>query len=78
MRTVKIHEAKTHFSALISDVQSGEEIIIARGDKPVAKLVRIDEPPKGKRVLGRDAGQPFYIADDFDEYVPEGWEEYVE
>lgn len=76
MRTVKIHEAKTHFSALIADVQGGEEIIIARGDKPVAKLTPI-EPRKGKRVLGRDAGQPFYIADDFDEYVPEGWEEYV-
>lgn len=76
MRTVKIHEAKTHFSALIADVQGGEEIIIARGDKPVAKLTRI-EPREGKRVLGYDEGLPFYIADDFDEYVPEEWREYT-
>ena len=75
MRTVKIHEAKTHFSALIADVQDGEEIIIARGDKPVAKLTRI-ETREGKRVLGYDQGLPFYIADDFDEYVPEEWREY--
>lgn len=76
MRTVKIHEAKTHFSALIADVQGGEEIIIARGDKPVAKLVPLDIP-EGKRVLGYDQGLPFYIADDFDEYVPEEWKEYL-
>jgi prevent-host-death family protein len=77
MRTVKIHEAKTHFSALIADVQEGEEIIIARGDKPVAKLVPLEESPTGKRVLGYDEGLPFYIADDFDEYVPEEWKEYM-
>jgi len=77
MRTVKIHEAKTHFSALIHDVQAGEEIVISRGDEPVARLLPM-EPRDGKRVLGYDEGLPFYIADDFDEYLPEEWKEYVD
>jgi len=77
MRTVKIHEAKTHFSALIHDVQAGEEIVISRGDEPVARLLPM-EPREAKRVLGYDEGLPFYIADDFDEYLPEEWKEYVE
>ena len=38
METVKIHEAKTTLSKLIARVEAGEEIVIARGDKPVAKL----------------------------------------
>ena len=77
MRTVKIHEAKTHFSALIHDVQAGEEIIISRGDEPVARLVPI-EAREGKRVLGQFEGQPFFIADDFDESLPEEWREYTQ
>ncbi|HVS45719.1 MAG TPA: type II toxin-antitoxin system Phd/YefM family antitoxin [Verrucomicrobiae bacterium] len=77
MRTIKIHDAKTHFSALIHDVQGGEEILIARGDTLVAKLVPI-ESREGKRVLGYYDGQPVYIADDFDEYLPEEWREYTE
>ena len=77
MRTVRIHEAKTHFSALIHDVQAGEEILIARGDELVAKLVPIAKP-EGKRVLGYDVGKPFTIADDFDEFLPDEWREYAE
>ncbi len=76
MKTVKIHEAKTHFSALIAQVQGGEEIVIARGDRPVARLSRI-EPHEGKRLLGYDEGLPFSIADDFDDDIPEGWEPYA-
>lgn len=51
MTTVKIHEAKTNLSKLIARVEAGEEITIARGDKPVAKLGPIDklESKKGKR-----------------------------
>ena len=39
VKTVNIHEAKTHLSRLVRRVQSGEEIVIARGGKPVARLV---------------------------------------
>lgn len=42
--TVKVHDAKTRLSALLAEVEQGAEIIIARGDKPVAKLVPVDEP----------------------------------
>jgi prevent-host-death family protein len=39
--TVKIGEAKTHLSDLLSKVEAGEEVIIARGNDPIAKLTRI-------------------------------------
>lgn len=42
-RTVKVAEAKTHLSELLVSVEAGEEIIIARGDAPVARLVPIND-----------------------------------
>jgi prevent-host-death family protein len=47
---VSVHAAKTNLSRLIARVEAGEEVIIARGRQPVAKLVPI--APKGKRVFG--------------------------
>ncbi|MDO9710823.1 type II toxin-antitoxin system Phd/YefM family antitoxin [Paracraurococcus lichenis] len=41
---VTIHAAKTHLSALVARAEAGEEIVIARGDKPVAKLVPLVPP----------------------------------
>jgi len=47
MHQVNIHEAKTHFSKLIESAMNGQETIIARSGKPVAKLVPIvGEKPK--------------------------------
>jgi len=51
MRTVTIHAAKTTFSKLIAEAEAGEEIIIARGDKPVAKIVPFT-PERKPRVFG--------------------------
>lgn len=48
---VTIHEAKTHLSRLIAAVERGEEVVIARRDKPVVRLV-IEKPEKPKRRLG--------------------------
>ncbi|GAC1553722.1 MAG: type II toxin-antitoxin system prevent-host-death family antitoxin [Beijerinckiaceae bacterium] len=39
--TVKVGEAKTHLSDLLAKVEAGEEVIIARGHQPIAKLSRI-------------------------------------
>lgn len=39
MKTVTVHDAKTHLSRLLREVETGETLIIARGSKPVAKLV---------------------------------------
>ncbi|MEM6578799.1 MAG: type II toxin-antitoxin system Phd/YefM family antitoxin [Pseudomonadota bacterium] len=44
--TVNIHEAKTNLSRLLADVENGEEVVIARAGKPVARLVPVDEKPK--------------------------------
>ncbi|MBS1847505.1 MAG: type II toxin-antitoxin system prevent-host-death family antitoxin [Actinobacteria bacterium] len=43
METVKVQYAKTHLSALLHAVERGEDVVIARGDRPVARLVSIDE-----------------------------------
>lgn len=65
MIQVNIHEAKTHLSRLIAKVIAGEEIIIAKGNKPVVKLVQF-KTSKQTRKLGSAKGQ-IQIAPDFDE-----------
>ena len=62
---VTIHEAKTHLSKLIAAVERGEEVVIARRDQPVVRLVK-EEPKKPKRVLGALAHLNFNI-DRFDD-----------
>jgi prevent-host-death family protein len=44
MRTVNVHEAKTHFSRLIDAAHAGETIVVAKGGKPWARLVPLDQP----------------------------------
>jgi len=59
---ISIHAAKTHLSRLIARAEAGEEIVIARGSKPVVKLVSIN--PKQKRVFGSMRGQ-FTVGPEF-------------
>jgi prevent-host-death family protein len=68
MQSVNIHEAKTQFSKLVDAASGGEEIIIAKAGKPVAKLVPIstDRPA---RKPGRLKGK-LRIAEDFDAPLP--------
>jgi prevent-host-death family protein len=68
MVEVNIHEAKTHLSKLLARVATGEEVVISRAGKPVARLVSVVKPSR-KRVPGRDEGTGF-IADDFDAPLP--------
>ncbi len=49
---VNIHEAKTHLSKLVEEVERGEEVVIARRGKPVARLVPDVAPEPPKRVIG--------------------------
>ena len=63
MATVTIHEAKTNLSKLIARAEAGEEIIIARGKEPVARLEAIASG-KQDRTPGRLAGK-FNIPDEF-------------
>ncbi len=69
MQTVNIHAAKTHLSRLVDAAANGEEIVIARAGKPVARLVPLAAPKK-KRVLGTMAGM-FNMPDDFDTPLPD-------
>lgn len=56
MATVNIYEAKTQLSRLLARVEAGEEIVIARRGRPVARLVR-EGRPEARRVLGYDDGK---------------------
>jgi len=67
MIEVGVHEAKTHLSRLLQRVAAGEEIVIARGGKPVARLVPVQGPRS--RELGRDRGL-FEVPGDFDAPLP--------
>ncbi len=68
METVNIHEAKTHFSKLLERIARGEEIIIAKAGKPMARLVPYTErhaPRVGAQWKGL-----VRIHEDFDEPLP--------
>jgi len=65
---INIHQAKTHLSRLVEDVAGGSEILIAKGGRPMARLVplRRDETP---RRAGALKGK-LRIADEFDRALP--------
>lgn len=64
--TVTIHEAKTNLSRLLREMEAGEEVIIARGKEPIARLAPIEKPPR-KRQLGGARDCLIYMADDFND-----------
>ena len=76
METITIHKAKTNLSRLIERACQGEEIVIARGKKPVVRLVAIADKP-GKRKPGAWRGK-IKVGPDFFKPLPpeelEGWE----
>ena len=69
MRTVNIHEAKTHLSRLLEEVSGGEEIMIAKAGRPVARLVPVAAACKPRK-LGWLQGR-FTVPDDFDAPLPD-------
>ena len=74
MLQVNVHQAKTNLSKLIQKVLDGEEVIIARGNQPVVKMVLIENlvptrqlgTAKGKIIISDDFGEPL---EDFKEYI---------
>jgi prevent-host-death family protein len=68
--SVNVYEAKTHLSQLLDRAAAGEEIIIARAGRPVARLVPLADPSTLRRSPGGWRGQ-VRISDDFDELPPE-------
>ena len=69
MPTATIHQAKTNLSKLIERAERGEEVLIARGDKVVAKLVPVRHTPKQRR-LDLLKGK-FVVPPEFFEPLPE-------
>ncbi len=69
MRTVNIHAAKTQLSRLVDDAAKGEEIVIAKAGKPVARLVPLTKSRPNRR-LGGLAGK-VQIPEDFDTPLPD-------
>jgi prevent-host-death family protein len=74
MDAVSIHDAKTHFSRLVARAEAGEEIVVRRGSKPVAKLVGYSAPMpvrKPGRLRGRVTLAEDFAATppDFADYV---------
>jgi prevent-host-death family protein len=66
MKTINIHEAKTHLSRLVEEAADGESFVIAKAGKPMVKVTALNAPV-GKEIkrLGFMAGQ-ISVPDDFD------------
>jgi prevent-host-death family protein len=70
-----VHQAKTHFSRLLKEAEAGQEVVVMRGSKPVARIVAIDGPPANRtdedvlsrrRLVGMYSGQITWTEDAFD------------
>ncbi len=68
---VNLYEAKTHLSSLVERAAKGEEIVIAKAGKPMARLVAPVSEPRAPRKPGKNLLGITYIADDFDAPLPE-------
>ncbi len=68
MTTVNIHEAKTHLSKLLARVLAGEEIVIAKAGKPLARVLPYDNAlAQRKKRIGFLKNAGFKVPDNFDE-----------
>jgi prevent-host-death family protein len=68
MKTVNVHEAKTHLSRLLEEVEAGQEVVIARAGRPVARLTAL-LPERPPRQLGILAGR-YSVPEDWDVPLP--------
>ena len=73
MKSVTIHEAKTHLSQILREVEAGETVIVSRGKTPIAQLVPF---PSSQRRFDGARGLIVSMADDFDSPV-EDFEPYM-
>ena len=71
--TVTIHQAKTHLSRLIQQVESGEEVVVCRGKLPVAKIIPSGPGRVSRPKVGKATSQRFDISEDA--FAPLGDEE---
>ncbi len=65
-KTVNLYEAKTRLSSLVERAANGEEIVIAKANKPMAKLVPLRTASEAPRIPGKNYMGITFIAEDFD------------
>ncbi|WP_320196605.1 type II toxin-antitoxin system Phd/YefM family antitoxin [Agrobacterium rosae] len=74
--TVKVGEAKTHLSELLAKVEAGEDVVIARGNEPVARLIKANDRQERRRMLDalrtERAQRSIVTADDIQTWKTEG------
>ena len=70
MTTVNMHEAKTRLSQLVSKVEAGEEVVISRDGKPVAKLVRAEATKRAEAGFAKGMAREIV---DFNAPMPDDW-----
>ena len=78
MKTVNMHEAKTHLSKLVAAAEAGEPFIIARAGKPLVKVVPMEESPKQFRELGFGIGDFSFAPGDLDAYFDPALDKEIE
>ncbi|MES5097710.1 type II toxin-antitoxin system prevent-host-death family antitoxin [Agrobacterium sp. BA1120] len=74
--TVKVGEAKTHLSELLAKVEAGEDVVIARGNEPIARLIKANDTQERRRMLDalrtERAQRSLVSADDIQTWKNEG------
>jgi prevent-host-death family protein len=65
MHVVNVHDAKTHLSKLLEQVESGEDVVIAKAGRPIVRLIPYQPPEHRVAPPGAMEGE-IWIADDFD------------
>lgn len=66
-----VHQAKTHFSRLLKEAEAGKEVVVMRGNKPVARIVPIKTPSSRKELAGTYAKPVHWDGDAFDPMTDE-------
>ncbi|RIK76764.1 toxin-antitoxin (TA) system antitoxin [candidate division KSB1 bacterium] len=69
-QTVTLQDAQARLAELLNLAQAGNEIIIAEGGQPLARLVPISKPKRERRVAGLQRGK-IWMSDDFDAPLPD-------
>ena len=64
MKMVTTHQAKTHLSRLLKEVQAGETIVILNGNVPVAQLIAVESAAKKRPKVGTHTSAPVHYAED--------------
>ena len=67
---VNLYEAKTHLSSLVERASRGEEIVIAKAGKPMARLAQVVPQPQRKRLWGQNLLGITYMAPDWEKDIP--------